>query len=86
MTHSSPHAPHLMKTRRLIVFIVSLVTIASLGSALAAPSPFKKASNDLERAHRRGGRGAPAVINSPPCSKLSIKEALKRLAEVVARV
>ncbi len=38
-------------TFRILLLIASLVTIASLGSVLAAPPPFKKACNDLERAH-----------------------------------
>lgn len=52
-----------MKTRLMMVLIASLVTIASLGSALAAPPPFKMARNDLERAHsivtalQEGGKG-----------------------------
>lgn len=48
-----------MKTHLLI----ALLTLVSMSSALAAPPPFKKACNDLERAHsivtalQEGGKG-----------------------------
>lgn len=50
-------------TFRILILIASIVTFASLGSVLAAPPPFKKACDDLQRAHsivtalQQGGQG-----------------------------
>jgi hypothetical protein len=78
-----------MKHTFRILLIASLVMIASLGSALAAPPPFKKACNDLERAHsivtalQEGGKGGigkskatlPNLVTALSDAEVSLNEA-----------